>query len=89
MHKKQLFALDLLRIDLGCPLHVTSGFRCDKHNSIVGGSATSWHKLGLATDLTAGKLKSPDEIRKAAINYFFEVIPYPEKNMCHVGNPKG
>ena len=37
------------RLDDG--LIVTSGFRCDKHNKKVGGSATSSHLNGLAVDV--------------------------------------
>ena len=35
---------------LGMPINITSGYRCPKHNVVVGGSPTSSHLLGLAAD---------------------------------------
>lgn len=45
---------DVLRDKLGFPLKVNSGFRCFKHNEKIGGATNSYHKKGLAVDLTAG-----------------------------------
>ena len=44
-------ALDPLREALGCPVIVTSGYRCPDLNTAVGGSPTSYHLLGLAADI--------------------------------------
>ena len=35
----------------GLDVHVTSGWRCAKHNDFVGGVATSKHLVGAAVDL--------------------------------------
>jgi uncharacterized protein YcbK (DUF882 family) len=35
----------------GCPIYVTSGFRCTKLNALVGGVPTSRHLTGQAADL--------------------------------------
>lgn len=43
--------LDPLREAWGSCIRVTSGYRCEKLNTEVGGSKTSQHKLGLAADL--------------------------------------
>ncbi len=42
--------LDPLREHLGCPIIITSGYRCRDLNRDVGGSPTSQHLLGLAAD---------------------------------------
>lgn len=52
--------LDPLRDAWGSPLTVSSGYRCEKLNSAVGGSVTSVHKIGYAADIVpqVGTLKS-------------------------------
>jgi uncharacterized protein YcbK (DUF882 family) len=42
--------LEHMRIRLGFPLIINSGYRCPKHNIKVGGAAHSWHLL-FATDI--------------------------------------
>ena len=39
---------DRIREELGKPIAVTSGYRCSKHNSAVGGAVRSQHVLGTA-----------------------------------------
>lgn len=43
--------LEELREKMGCPLRISSGFRSPFLNKMVGGSATSLHKYGLAADV--------------------------------------
>lgn len=43
--------LDPLRAAWGKAIRVSSGYRCEKLNKAVGGSATSVHKIGYAADL--------------------------------------
>jgi uncharacterized protein YcbK (DUF882 family) len=43
-------ALELVRHDFG-PCHITSGYRCAKHNAARGGKANSQHLIGLAADI--------------------------------------
>lgn len=43
--------LEPLREAWGSPIKVTSGYRCDALNRVVGGVATSVHRLGWAADL--------------------------------------
>lgn len=45
------FMLDKIRVKLGKPISVTSGFRSDKLNSAIGGAKNSQHKNGEAADL--------------------------------------
>ena len=43
--------LDPVREQLGMPIVVTSGYRCDKHNKDVGGVRNSQHLRGEAADI--------------------------------------
>jgi uncharacterized protein YcbK (DUF882 family) len=47
---QHLHLLEQLRRELGFPILVNSGYRCDRHNRAVGGAARSWHLL-FATDI--------------------------------------
>lgn len=44
-------ALNRIRARFGRPIIVTSGFRCKKHNSAIGGAVASQHLLGTAADI--------------------------------------
>lgn len=44
-------ALQELRDRIGKPIHITSGFRCPKHNAFVGGDPHSQHMAGTAADI--------------------------------------
>ena len=43
--------LQSARDQLGCPIVISSGYRCRPHNSRVGGAARSKHLQGRAADL--------------------------------------
>ena len=43
--------LNNIRTGYGNPIYITSGYRCDELNTLVGGVKDSWHKKGLAVDL--------------------------------------
>ena len=43
--------LQPIREAYGKPIKVSSGFRCEKLNKAVGGSATSEHRYGMAADI--------------------------------------
>ena len=45
-----------MRVALGVPITVESGYRCLKHNKDVGGANGSGHCLGTALDLTTAKV---------------------------------
>lgn len=54
-----LTALQKLRDMYGKPMTVSNGFRCEKHNSEVGGAKHSSHLVGMAADISDphGELK--------------------------------
>ena len=51
MNAMFVFMLDSLREFVGAPLHITSGYRCEKHNKKVKGSPNSAHLRGKAADI--------------------------------------
>ena len=44
-----------IRDELGVPVRVNSGYRCEEHNRRVGGVKGSKHTKGLAADLSCSK----------------------------------
>jgi zinc D-Ala-D-Ala carboxypeptidase len=51
MNEEFMLALDALREEYGHPIHLSSGYRCPKHNMEVGGVLGSYHTLGVAVDI--------------------------------------
>ena len=62
-----VFMLDSLRKLVGAPLHITSGYRCEKHNKEVGGSPNSAHLRGKAADI----LVTDSEMRWRILKFAF------------------
>lgn len=60
--------LQKLRDDLGCPIRITSAYRCPIHNANVGGSKNSIHMKGQATDIVANGM-SPNEVADACEHF--------------------
>ncbi len=50
---------------LGAPLDISSGYRCPELNRVVGGSATSQHRQGMAADFTCPPFGTPIAIAAA------------------------
>lgn len=60
-------ALEVLRGQLGKPIRILSGCRCDEHNKAVGGAKLSQHLLGKAADIRVDGL-TPRQVYKVARN---------------------
>ena len=56
--------LDPLRRLYAKPIIITSGFRCSKLNTLVGGVANSWHTKGNAADIHVASLTEATELFK-------------------------
>lgn len=56
--------LDPLRLALGKPIVVTSGYRSEEINRLVGGSPTSDHRKGRATDIHQPEMSVRELMRK-------------------------
>ena len=57
---------ETLRQDLGVPVRVNSGCRCERHNARVGGVKGSKHVKGLAADLSCslGSVKMFEAVKR-------------------------
>jgi len=53
--------LEPLRMRLGRPVYVNSGYRCEELNTLIGGSRTSQHMKGEAADIEVSGM-TPDEV---------------------------
>lgn len=61
--------LQPLRDAWGSSIQVTSGYRCPKLNQVVGGSSTSAHLLGYASDLQIPDMKKFDEFVQFVVSW--------------------
>lgn len=69
--KKVMYILDIVRVYIGKPILVNSGYRCKKLNEMVGGVQKSMHTKGLAADFRTGE--------KEDINTMFEFLKRNQK----------
>ena len=65
--------LQPLRDALGCPIVITSGFRCAELNKRIGGAANSGHLYGQAADFIV-----PQKNLKDVFNYIKSHLPYDQ-----------
>lgn len=80
--------LDPLRSRIGRPIIITSGYRSQRVNELVGGSKTSQHLSGKAADIhIQGYTPRQMDIVYQTIQMcydFDQLIFYPSKNFIHV-----
>ena len=67
--------LDPLRQAWGRPIIVTSGYRCEELNKLVGGVTTSQHKKGQAADISTGSTEDNKKLFELAIKL---KLPYDQ-----------
>ena len=85
MDAKLLELLDKLREVVGVPLSPSCGFRCEIHNSDVGGVSNSQHLYGIAVDLPVPDGLTVDELANWAEYVGFDGIGrYYSDNFVHV-----
>lgn len=60
-----LFILETIRLDVGFPMTITSGYRCRPHNIAVGGHKKSAHCTGQAVDISCRHKSAAKIISKA------------------------
>lgn len=83
------YVLQPLRIKLGKPIIITSGYRCPKLNQLVGGVKNSQHLEGKAVDIVVPGMSPNDLIAfilKSGIE-FDQLIN--EKTWVHISFSKG
>lgn len=54
--------LERIRSTLGCPVIVTSGYRCERLNAAIGGVTSSDHSRGHAADIVAPAYGTPAQV---------------------------
>jgi zinc D-Ala-D-Ala carboxypeptidase len=74
MQPNFLELLEKARVLAAIPFKISSGFRCFKNNSKVGGVSDSAHQRGLATDIAAIQSSTRAKIVQAAILAGFQRI---------------
>ena len=73
----KLLAIELqtIRDYVGQPIKINSAYRCELHNSIIGGVKTSQHILGKASDITINTF-TPNEVVDVIENLLInEMLP--------------
>ena len=79
-----------IREELGVPVKVNSGYRCETHNARVGGVKGSFHTKGLAADLSCelGAAKMFQAVQKLwkdnKLPDLKYCIYYAQKNFIHI-----
>ena len=83
-----LNVLDPLRARIGRPIIITSGYRSQRVNELVGGSKTSQHLLGKAADIhIQGYTPQQMDMVYRTIQMYYDfdqLIFYPSKNIIHI-----
>lgn len=75
--------LEPARLEIGMPITVTSGFRSERVNKIVGGAKGSFHLVGKAADITCSdNARLYEELQKLPC---FELITYRYKGPIMTG----
>lgn len=86
--KKVMYILDMVRVHIGKPIFVNSGYRCRKLNNLVGGVRESMHIRGLAADFQTDRIEDIDRmlefLKKNHKDFkIIELINY--KTFIHMG----
>ena len=81
-----LKGLQTYRQLVGGPVHLTSAFRCQRHNADVGGTPHSYHMKGMAADIAVADLLPRREQQRILQTIFDKVIYYEDKGIFHVHN---
>ena len=84
MDERFMERLYAARVIAGIPFRITSGIRCQKHNSAVGGEKNSSHLSGHAADIAAVTSDQRFEIVDALIKAGFTRIGSSRPNFIHV-----
>lgn len=85
MVKEFLLMVDFARNVAGVPFAITSGYRCQQHNAMVGGVASSSHTRGYAADIACPSSHHRFAIINGLIEAGFTRIGIAS-NFIHVDN---
>jgi len=76
--------LQPLRTELNTWMYITSGYRCERLNTAVGGSTNSDHMRGMAADITCKDTKALYELCLKMNLPFKQLIYYSQRNFVHI-----
>ena len=86
IHPRLIELLEKLRENIGgYPLHINSGYRCEYHNTNVGGVSNSQHLRGTAADVAC-----PRQLNFGQFKWYCEQLPfdyigcYRDSNFIHL-----
>lgn len=91
--QRLLDVLEVFRPVHALPIIVTSGYRCDAYNEAVGGHPASYHRVGMAADITNSRIRANLEDAAMKLGEVVEdvigkgngnVIYYPKDGHLHV-----
>lgn len=85
MNRVFLWKLQQCRTEAKIPFIITSGYRCKKHNKVVGGKINSEHLTGEAADIVAANSFDRFKIIDAALKTGFRRIGIGE-DFIHLGS---
>lgn len=78
-----LLGLERLRLRIGRPINISSGYRCPNHNRAVGGVWNSQHVAGTAADIYVEGV-STRELARICKQIFDGVGTYVSQGFVHV-----
>jgi len=84
MSRKLLEQLQLLRNDLGSPILINSGYRCENYNQKIGGHPFSYHKKGMAADIYCHDRPILEVLFLARELEFTGIGYYPKRLFIHL-----
>lgn len=86
---RQAELMEKIRYELNTPIYITSWYRCPELNTLIGGSRSSAHMLGLACDFVS-PFGTPIQICKAILQARVEFDQLIEEGTwVHVGLSEG
>ncbi len=80
--------LQPLRVEFQNRIYITSGYRCERVNTAVGGSANSDHMRGMASDVTCSNTEQLYNLCLAMNLPFKQLIWYKNRNFVHMSYDK-
>ena len=84
--------LEPLRVQLGRPIRITSGYRCPKLNKRIGGAATSQHMQGEAVDFEVPGMTTTevmDFVRRSGLPFDQLIDEAPPDGWVHLSYRRG
>ncbi|GAA4413656.1 hypothetical protein GCM10023187_42210 [Nibrella viscosa] len=77
-----VFVLEPLRMTLGVPIRINSGYRCERLNKEIKGSKTSQHMVGQAADIRLLHANMAESLKDSTDKLFFRIratqLPYDQ-----------